>query len=347
MELGLFTSYATSAADLQRALDVARAADDLGFARVWVAEAYGSDAATVLAAIAATTTSIGIGSGVFQIPGRTPALTTMTAATLDALSGGRFTLGLGVSGPQVSEGWHGVPFADPLGRTREYIELVRTGLARHRLIGPGPHYPLPLPDGAGKPLVLSLDPIRRTLPIYLAALGPRNVALAGRVADGWLGIFLDPDRPGPVQALRAAAAAADRPAPKVAVSVPLSVHADPEIAARPIRPHAALYLGGMGSKEQNFYHRQASDLGYGQQADDVQEKFLTRDYAGAAASVPFEFLDATCLLGDRARLSERLARYAAAGIDEVDVQVFEPTAEERIDSLRTLKLAAADAGLLA
>ena len=347
MELGLFTSYATSAADLQRALAVARAADDLGFARVWVAEAYGSDAATVLAAIAATTTSIGIGSGVFQIPGRTPALTTMTAATLDALSGGRFTLGLGVSGPQVSEGWHGVPFADPLGRTREYIELVRTGLARHRLVGPGPHYPLPLPAGAGKPLVLSLDPVRRTLPIYLAALGPRNVALAGRVADGWLGIFLDPDRPGPVQVLREAAAAAGRPAPKVAVSVPLSVHPDPEIAARPIRPHAALYLGGMGSKEQNFYHRQASDMGYRQQADDVQEKFLTRDYAGAAASVPFAFLDATCLLGDRARLAQRLARYAEAGIDEVDVQVFEPTAQERIDSLRILQLAAADAGVLA
>ena len=350
MRVGLFQSYVTDADQLRAALVLAGEAETAGLDRIWVAEAYGSDAVTVLAAIAARTTRIGIGSAVLQIPARTPAATVMTAATLDALSGGRFSLGLGVSGPQVSEGWHGVRFADPIGRTREYLELVRRGLDRRRLTGPGPHLPLPLPDGPGKALVLAFDPVRREIPVYLAALGPRNLALTGQLADGWLGIFVDPEQvDGPFAGLRAAAAAAGRGprAVDVALSVPVAVHPDPQRAADRVRAHAALYLGGMGSRESNFYHRNATQMGFGRQADEVQEKYLARDYAGAAAAVPFDFLDATCLLGDQQRLARRLSRYRRAGVDAVNVSVFAPDLDGRIAALHTVMAAARRAGVAA
>lgn len=350
MRVGLFQSYVTDSDALRAALALAQEAESAGLERVWVAEAYGSDAVTVLAAVAARTSRIGIGSAVLQIPARTPAATVMTAATLDALSGGRFSLGLGVSGPQVSEGWHGVRFADPLGRTREYLELVRRGLARQRLTGPGPHLPLPLPDGPGKPLVLAFDPVRKAVPIYLAALGPKNLALTAGVADGWLGIFVDPEQEdGPLATLRAAVAAAGREpgAVDVALSVPVAVHPDPQRAADRVRAHAALYLGGMGSRESNFYHRTATRMGFGRQANEVQEKYMARDYAGAAAAVPFDFLDATCLLGDEQRLAERLGRYARAEVDAVNVSVFAAGLDARIGTLHTVMAAARRAGVAA
>ncbi len=350
MRVGLFQSYVTDSDALRAALALAQEAESAGLDRVWVAEAYGSDAVTVLAAVAARTSRIGIGSAVLQIPARTPAATVMTAATLDALSGGRFSLGLGVSGPQVSEGWHGVRFADPLGRTREYLELVRRGLARRRLTGPGPHLPLPLPDGPGKPLVLAFDPVRKAVPIYLAALGPKNLALTAGLADGWLGIFVDPEQEdGPLATLHAAVAAAGREpgAVDVALSVPVAVHPDPQRAADRVRAHAALYLGGMGSRESNFYHRTATRMGFGRQADEVQEKYMARDYAGAAAAVPFDFLDATCLLGDEQRLAERLGRYAEAGVDAVYVSVFDVGLDARIGTLHTVMAAARRAGVAA
>src|SRR5207245_3789983 len=174
-------------------MDMVMEAERLGFSVVWAAEAYGNDAATVLTWIAAKTSKIDVGSAIFQIPARSPAMTAMTAATIDTLSGGRFRLGLGVSGPQVSEGWHGGKFDKPLGRTREYIDIIRMAFARERVAYDGEHYKLPLPDGPGKPLKMIIHPVREYLPIYLAAIGPKNLELAGEKCDGWLAIFFDPE----------------------------------------------------------------------------------------------------------------------------------------------------------
>src|SRR5512144_481425 len=195
MRLGVNLGYWGAGNDHEN-LALAQEADRLGYSSVWAAEAYGSDAATVLAWVAAQTERIDIGSAVFQIPARTPAMTAMTAATLDTLSGGRFRLGLGVSGPQVSEGWHGVRFDKPLGRTREYVAIVRMALRRERVEYSGEHYTLPLPGGPGKPLKLTVHPIREHLPVYLAAVGPRNLELAGEIADGWLAMFFSPEHSG-------------------------------------------------------------------------------------------------------------------------------------------------------
>src|SRR4249920_2213700 len=195
MQLGLNLGYWGAGNDAEN-LNLAQEAERLGYAAVWAAEAYGSDAATVLAWVAAQTERIDVGSAVFQIPARTPALTAMTAATLDTLSGGRFRLGLGVSGPQVSEGWHGVRFTKPLARTREYVEIVRKALAREVVRADGEFFTLPLPDGPGRALRLTVHPVREHIPVYLAAVGPKNLELAGEIADGWLAIFLSPQHAG-------------------------------------------------------------------------------------------------------------------------------------------------------
>lgn len=363
MRLGLNLGYATSAAGLRENLQLAVAADRIGYDVVWVAEAYGSDAASVLGAIAAGTERIGIGSAVFQIPGRTPAMTAMTAATLDALSAGRFRLGLGVSGPQVSEGWHGVRFSDPLGRTREYVQIVRQALSRRRVTADGDHFTLPLADGAGKSLVLSLQTVRPTVPIYLAAVGPKNLALTGEIADGWLGIFFDAGSDGRstgstvgsttgsagISQIRAAATAAGRnpAAMDISIQVPLALHRDPEKAAMLVRPTTALYIGGMGSKKVNFYHRIAASMGYEREADQVQESFLARDYTGAAAAVPFEFIDRTSLIGDPDRIIQRLRTLDQQGVTTVNVSPADPGLDTRLEALHAVHAAAATAGVLA
>src|SRR6266496_3083395 len=192
MRLALSVGYWGMGIDADVQLEMAREAERLGYDSVWAAEAYGSDAATVLAWLAAQTSTIGLGSAVFQIPARSPAMAAMTAATLDRLSGGRFRLGLGVSGPQVSEGWHGVRFDKPLARTREYVDIVNLALSRKRVRYQGEHYTLPLPDGPGKALQLTVHPVREHIPIYLAAVGPKNLELTGEIADGWLAIFYSP-----------------------------------------------------------------------------------------------------------------------------------------------------------
>src|SRR5690606_21077706 len=237
---GYQTSWTTPADHLA----LAREADRLGYHVVWAAEAYGSDAPSMLAWIAGQTTRIDVGSAVMQIPARTPAATAMTAATIDALSGGRFRLGLGVSGPQVSEGWHGVRFDAPLARTREYVEIVRMALARQRVQYQGRHYQLPLPDGPGKALKLGFHPPRADIPIYLAALGPRNLRLAGEIADGWLALFLDPDHAGQLLAEVVAgrrAAGRDMTGFDVVATVPVVVGDDPVACAELVRWYAALY----------------------------------------------------------------------------------------------------------
>jgi F420-dependent oxidoreductase-like protein len=239
MRLGLNVGYwglrGSSADDLGLVLEAER----LGFEVVWVAEAYGSDAVSVLSWIAAKTSTIGVGSAILQIPARTPTMTAMTAATLDTLSEGRFRLGLGVSGPQVSEGWHGVRFAKPLARTREYIDIVNLALSRERVRYDGATYTLPLPDGPGKALHLMLHPVREHIPIYLAAIGPKNLELAGELADGWLPVFFAPgyadDAFARIRAGRAKAGK-DLTTFDVAPTVPIVVGDDVEACAAPVRP---------------------------------------------------------------------------------------------------------------
>jgi F420-dependent oxidoreductase-like protein len=273
----------------------------------------------------------------------------MTAATLDGLSGGRFSLGLGVSGPQVSEGWHGVRFTDPIGRTREYVHIVRQALARRRVVAAGEHFTLPLPDGQGKALLLSVQPLRADIPIYLAAVGPKNLALTGEIADGWLAIFFDPQAGnGEIDRIRAAATAAGRDpeAIDIAVNAPAALGPSVAAAADAVRPHAALYIGGMGSRKTNFYHRIATSMGYGAQADEVQDRFLARDYAGAAAAVPLEFLARTCLLGDEATIGARLRELADGGVTGVDVGLSGSDLDRATETLRVVHRAAEQAGVL-
>jgi F420-dependent oxidoreductase-like protein len=347
MRLGLNLGYWSSGSDVDN-LALAREADRLGFAVVWAAEAYGSDAATVLTWIAAQTTSIDVGSAIFQIPGRTPALTAMTAATLDTLSGGRFRLGLGVSGPQVSEGWHGVRFDKPLERTREYIDIVRLALDRKVVKYDGQHFQLPMPDGPGKALRLSVAPIRPHLPIYLAALGPKNLELAGEIADGWLAIFFCPNLADEqLQLLRAGRAKVgkDLAGFDVVPTVPIVVGNDLERCSLPVRGYAALYLGGMGSRDKNFYNALAHRLGYADAADEVQARYLARDYDGAASAVPQEFIDRTSLIGPMERIAERMAEFAAAGVTTLTLSTYADTLEERMATLQTALEALALSGV--
>lgn len=347
MRLGVNLGYWGAGNDAEN-LALAQEAERLGYAVAWAAEAYGSDAATVLTWIAAQTSTIDVGSAVFQIPGRTPANTAMTAATLDTLSGGRFRLGLGVSGPQVSEGWHGVRFSKPLARTREYVAIVRKALARERLTFDGEFFTLPLPDGPGKALTLTVHPVRERIPIYLAAIGPKNLELAGEIADGWLAIFFSPEQ----SAEQLAHIAAGRAKAGLSVegfdvvpTVPVVVGDDLDACAMPVRGYCALYIGGMGSKEQNFYNQLATRLGYGAAADEIQERFLARDYSGAAAAVPASFIDEVSLLGPKERIRDRMAAYAEAGVTTLTVGTYAGSLEERIATLRTVSEALDESGL--
>jgi F420-dependent oxidoreductase-like protein len=345
MRLGLNLGY-WSGADHGANVALAVQAEQLGFSSVWAAEAYGSDAATVLAYVAARTERIGLGSAVFQIPGRTPALTAMTAATLDALSGGRFRLGLGVSGPQVSEGWHGVRFDKPLGRTREYIEIVRSILDRKPLRHEGEHWTLPLPDGPGRPLRLTVHPVREHIPIYLAAVGPKNLELAGEVADGWLAVFFSPERSADSLAhLQVGLDRAARTEFDIVPTVPVVIGDDIERCADLVRPGAALYVGGMGSREHNFYNAAAVRMGFGDAAAEVQARYLARDYAGAAAALPRELVDETSLLGPVERVADRMVRYAEAGVTTLGVSLADVPADDQQDTLRAVATAAERSGV--
>jgi F420-dependent oxidoreductase-like protein len=320
-------------------LAVAREAEAIGYDSVWAAEAYGSDAATVLAFVAAQTERIGIGSAIFQIPARTPAMTAMTAATLDSLSAGRFRLGLGVSGPQVSEGWYGVRFAKPLARTREYVAIVRQALARETVRHEGEFWTLPLPDGPGKALRLTVQPVRDGMPLYLASVGPKNLELTGEIADGWLGIFFAPEHaPESLDHIKAGRAKVgkDMTAFDVVPTVPVVFGDDLAACAEPLRHYAALYVGGMGSREQNFYNRLAVRMGYGEAAATVQDLYLARRHRDAAEAVPFEFIDRTSLIGPKERVRDRLAAYAEAGVTTLSVASYAGTLDERVGALRTL-----------
>jgi F420-dependent oxidoreductase-like protein len=321
-------------------LSLAVEADKLGYSVAWAAEAYGSDAVTVLSWVAAQTERIDVGSAILQIPARTPAMTAMTAATLDTLSGGRFRLGLGVSGPQVSEGWHGVRFAKPLARTREYVDIVNLAMSREKVRYDGGTYQLPLPEGPGKALHLMVHPVREHIPIYLASVGPKNLELTGEIADGWLAVFFAPRF---ADELLSQIAAGRAKAGKtmadfdVVPTVPIVIGDDLEACAAAVRPYAALYVGGMGSREQNFYNALAVRMGYDSEAAAVQERYLARDYDGAAALVPAEFVDQTSLLGPKERVAERMAEFAAAGVTTLSIAPSGATLEERLHAVRVAR----------
>lgn len=333
----------------ERLLALAGEAERLGYSMLWTAEQTSSDAATLLAWLAAQTTTIGLGSAAMQIPGRTPAMTAMTAATLDAVSGGRFRLGLGVSGPQVAEGWHGVPFGDPLTRTREYIEVVRAALHAdiEELTYQGRHYKLPLPGGPGKPLRLGMRPVRREVPIYLAAVGPRNLELAGEIADGWLSVFFEPE--SAAESLYRLTAGRNRIGSDltgfdVAISIPAVVGDDLDECREPARVYAAHYLGGMGSRRQNFYKRLAERMGYAEAAEKVQDHYLEGRLRSAVAEVPDQLVDRTSLIGPMERIADRMRAYADAGVTTLSVILFTRDVDSGIQTLRTVAEAFDKAG---
>jgi F420-dependent oxidoreductase-like protein len=340
VRLGLNLGYQTAWSTPADHLALAQEADRLGYSVVWAAEAYGSDSPSILAWMAGQTERIDLGSAVMQIPARTPAMTAMTAAGIDALSGGRFRLGLGVSGPQVSEGWHGVRFGKPLARTREYVDIVRLAVARKEVAYAGEHYTLPLPDGPGKALRLGFRPPREQIPIYLAAVGPKNLELAGEIADGWLAVFFAPEFAAEqLAAVRTGRERAGRELTgfDVVPSVPLVIGEDLAACADLVRGYAALYVGGMGSRQQNFYNQLATRMGYGAAAREVQELYLSRRQRDAAAAVPLEFVDRTSLLGTKERVAERMREYAQSGVTTLAVTLFAP---DRETGIRTLRAAA-------
>ena len=321
------------------AAEAVREADRLGFDSVWTAEAYGSDALMPLAWWGASTERIKLGTAIVQISARTPAATAMAAMTLDYLSGGRLILGLGVSGPQVVEGWYGQPFAKPLARTREYIGILRDIWAREgAVVNAGPHYPLPLPGGTGlgKPLKSSLRPLREEIPIYLAAEGPKNIALAGELCDGWLALFYSPHQDGFYR--EALGEGFARPGARrtsddfaVAATVPLIVTDDVEAAADALRPMYALYFGGMGARSANFHANVAVRMGYEQEVAKIQELYLSNRKDDAAAVVPTKLVQQLTLIGSKDKIRHDLEAWRQSIVTTIliagDVQTLRTAAE--------------------
>jgi F420-dependent oxidoreductase-like protein len=317
-------------------LSLVQEAESLGFDSVWSAEAYGSDAVTLITWAAARTERIGLGTAVMQIPARTPAATAMTAITLDHLSGGRFRLGLGVSGPQVSEGWHGVPFDRPLERTREYVQIVRAILRREApLEFHGEHYEVPAGGGTGlgKPLKSIVHPLRPDLPIYLAAIGPRNVALAAEIADGWLPtfyapahakIFADSLTEGLARSER------ERSALHVAPFAPVVLGDDVQGCRDMVKPSLALYVGGMGSRGRNFYNDLVRRYGYEAAAEEIQDLYMEGRKGEAAVAVPDDLVDDVALVGPKKRIAEGVRQWEEADVDTLIVGTYQ------VEALRAL-----------
>src|SRR5437588_2006331 len=289
MKLGVHVGYWGLGMGPAEQLRVVQEAERLGYDSVWAAEAYGSDAATVLAWLAAGTSRIKLGSAIFQMPGRSAAMTAMTAATIDELSGGRMVLGIGSSGPQVSEGWHGVRFGRQLLRTREYVAVVRMALARERLEFHGETIDLPLPDGPGKALKLTITPKQERIPIYLAAIGPKNTALAGEIADGWIPTFFSPEYVSEFRSLLeqgAARSGRSLDGFDIAPTVNAYISDDRDLARNLMRPVLALYIGGMGSRQQNFYNNLVQRYGFEAAAAEIQELYLGGKKAQAGEAIP-------------------------------------------------------------
>ncbi|GAA2879327.1 LLM class F420-dependent oxidoreductase [Actinoplanes cyaneus] len=316
MKLGVNLVY-------QGAGELAREAERLGYAIALAPEGYKSDAPSVLGYVAGQTERIALASGVMQIPGRTPAMAALTAATLDSLSGGRFRLGLGVSNPDVANGWYGAASDHPLGRTREYVGIVRAALRGGPVSHDGTYYPLPATGSSPAPLHLFTEPLRADLPIYLAAVGPRNLRLAGEIADGWIGVFASPAAvKSAVDEIRAGRARAGRELDgfDVLPCLATSVAGDPRPAADALRAHF-VYLLGIGDRERNFYCAMADRLGFTEAVTELRDRLAGGDRAGAAAAVPFDFIDATSLIGPVDRIAGRMREYADAGVTTLGIMV--------------------------
>lgn len=338
MRLGLMLGYASRKIELPLAL--VQEADRLGVYAVWTAEAYGSDAVTPLAWLGAQTERIKLGTAIMQMPGRTPANAAMTAMTLNQLSGGRFLMGLGLSGPQVVEGWHGVSYAKPLARTREYVEIVRAIFTREApLTYAGKLYQIPYQGadatGLGKPLKSTLE-AAPDIPVYLAAIGPQNVELAAEIADGWLPIFFSPDKYDLVYREQIEAGFAKAGGGKgyanfdVAPTVSVVINDNLDVAYNMLRPFLALYIGGMGAKGKNFYADLAGRYGYEAAAAEIQDLYLSGNKGAAMAKVPAALIDEVALVGSRARVKERLHRWLHSPITTMNMTVFD------VETLRTM-----------
>jgi F420-dependent oxidoreductase-like protein len=320
MRLGLNLGYWSSGPSDSVALAIE--AERVGFHSLWTAEAYGSDAVTTLTWLASKTERINVGTAIMQMPARTPAMTAMTAVTLDILTGGRFMLGIGASGPQVVEGWHGVVYGKLLTRTREYVDILRMILKRAQPVEyHGEYYNIPVQGGTGlgKPLKLIVHPLRPKIPIYLAAIGPKNVALAAEVADGWLPVFFSPHRLNIFRASldegfakRKDGKAADDF--DVAPTVSVVLGDDVNACRAQVKPNLALYIGGMGARGKNFYNDLACRYGYEEAAGRIQEFYLSGKKNEAIAAVPDELVDEVALCGPRERIRDQLAAWRDAGV---------------------------------
>jgi F420-dependent oxidoreductase-like protein len=324
--------YAPPGTNPVELIELAREAERLGYDSAWAAEAWGTDVVTVLAWLGAQTASLKLGAGIMQMPARTPAMTAMTAATLDLMSGGRVLLGLGTSGPQVVEGWHGEPFGKPLGRTREYVEIVRSAIRRELLEHQGDHYEIPYggagATGLGKPLKLMLRPARDEIPIYLAAIGPKNVALAAEIADGWLPVWASPNKLRDVFGDALASAKPDFDV--AAFSVPVAVSDDLQAARDVVKPQLALYVGGMGARGQNYYNALVARYGFEETAHEIQELYLGGRKMEAIAAVPDALVDEVALVGPRERIADRLEAWKESPVTSLLIQTHD------VNTIRTM-----------
>jgi len=346
LKLGLYLGYWGIGPEGEEALDLVKTAEGVGFESVWAAESYGSDVVSVLAWLAGQTETINLGGAIMQVPARPPAAAAMAGATIDKLSGGRFLFGFGPSGPQVSEGWYGVPYSKPWGRTREYVEVVREIIARE---GPldhqGEHYQLPLPDSQGKALKLNFHPERNYIPVFLGAIGRKSVEISAEIADGWIPIFFSPEKFeeawGEHIEIGLEKGNRSREDFEVSPSVQVAIDGDLEAARNMVRMGLVLYFGGMGSRKTNFYVDLAHRFGFGEVADEVQELFQAGDKEKAFQAVPDEVVDAVSLIGPEDEVAERLAAFTAKGVDRL---IATPIAADHESRTHTVERLAAIAG---
>lgn len=327
MKLGLQLGYWGASMPAHHA-ELVAAAEDAGFDAIFTAEAWGSDAFTPLAWWGRETSKVRLGTSIVQMSGRTPTSIAMHALTLDHLSGGRVVLGMGVSGPQVVEGWYGQPFSKPLARTREVVDIIRQVLAREGAVtNAGPHYPLPFNGpgamGLGKPLKSIVHPLRADIPIWLGAEGPKNVAQTAEIADGWIPIFYTPNsaamyQPWLDEGFARPGARRTRADFEIAATCHLEITADNGPARQAVieamKPIVALYMGGMGAKEMNFHHQVFTRMGYGDVADEVQRLFLSGEKDKATALIPDELVNDMHIIGDAGYVKERVAQWEATGV---------------------------------
>ncbi|MEK6277225.1 MAG: LLM class F420-dependent oxidoreductase [Actinomycetota bacterium] len=341
LKLGLNLGYWGIGPQGADAVEIVKHAEKAGYESVWAAESYGSDVVSVLAWLAAQTETINLGAAIMQVPARPPAAAAMAGVTIDALSGGRFLFGFGPSGPQVSEGWYGIPYGKPWGRTREYVEIVRKIVAREgKLEYGGEHFKLPLEGGEGKALKLNVHPVRNDIPIFLGAIGRKSVELAAEVADGWIPIFSSPD--GFEQAwsehieVGLEKGGRSREDFEISPTVQIAIDGDTDAARGVVKAGLLLYFGGMGSAKTNFYVDLAHRFGFGEVADEVQRLYQDGDREAAYEAIPDEVADATSLVGTEQEVAERVERFRSVGADRLIVSPIQLDRDERLHTLDRL-----------